>query len=140
LIDVIGVDDLILNACLSSMCNPSELMAVRQVSVMRSLNRVISIIRIRSQTPMLGSSLKVMCRGAMVLGSGMVDEVLSLSSHRIPHWESGKWAVQPTHLVLENLTFFLLEQKRNLLCLESLPYLAISPDSGRIDLRFRGVP
>ena len=85
MIDVIGVDDLILNACLSSMCNPSELMSVSQVSVMRSLNQVISIIRIRSQTPMLGSSFKVMCRGSMVFCSGMVNEVLSLSSHRIPH-------------------------------------------------------
>jgi hypothetical protein len=85
LIDVIVVDDLILNTCLGSMCNPSELMAVSQVCVMRSRNRVISIIRIRSQTPMFGSSFKVMRRGSMVLGSGMVDEVLSLSSHRIPH-------------------------------------------------------
>ena len=88
---------------------------------------------------MLGRSLKVMCRGAVVLGSGVVDEVLSLSSHRIPHWESGKWTVQPARLVSANLTFFLLEQKRNLLCLESLLYFSISPDSGRIDLRFRGV-
>ena len=48
MVDVIVIDDLILNTCLGSMCNPSELMAVSQISLMRSGNRVVPIICIRS--------------------------------------------------------------------------------------------
>jgi hypothetical protein len=84
-VDVIVVDDLILNACLRSVCNSPDLMSVSQVRVMRGSNRVIPIIRIRSQTPMFCSCPKMMCRGSMVLCRRMVNEVLSLSSHRIPH-------------------------------------------------------
>jgi len=84
-VDVIVVDDLILNACLRCVCDSPDLMSVSQVRVMRSGYRVIPIIRICSQTPMFGSCLKMMCRGSMALCSGMVNEVLSLSSHRIPH-------------------------------------------------------
>jgi hypothetical protein len=84
-VDVIMVDDLILNACLRCVCNSPDLMSVSQVRVMRSGYRIIPIIRIRSQTPMFGSCLKMMCRGSMALCSGMVNEVLSLSGHRIPH-------------------------------------------------------
>jgi hypothetical protein len=48
MVDVIVIDDLILNTCLGSMCNPSELMAVSQIRLMRSGNRVAPIICIRS--------------------------------------------------------------------------------------------
>ena len=47
--------------------------------------------------------------------------------------------MQPAQPVSENLTFFLFEQKRNLLGFESLLDFAISPDSGRIDGRLRGI-
>jgi hypothetical protein len=89
-IDVIGVDNLILNTCLGSMGKAPELMTMRQVRVMCGGNRVIPIIRICSHTLMFRGCLKVMCRGAMVLGGGMMDEVFSLSIHQIPHLKSGK--------------------------------------------------
>jgi hypothetical protein len=72
-VDVIVVDDLILNACLRRVCNSPDLMSVSQVRVMRSGDRVTSIIRIRGQTPMFCSCPKMMCRSSMVFCSGMVN-------------------------------------------------------------------
>jgi hypothetical protein len=48
-----------------------------------------------------GSRLKVMCCGSMVLRSGMVDEVLSLSIHQVPRLKSEKLTKQPAQLMSE---------------------------------------
>jgi hypothetical protein len=110
MINVIVVDNPILNARLCSVCNPPELMAVSQISVMRSGCRVIQVIRIGRQTLMFCGSLKVMRRGAMFLSSGMVNEVLSFSSHWGPLFEIVKPAMKRTGVMRQKqLSAFLFK-------------------------------